>query len=143
MPKQSFDINVFRLKTLVSPFEYKGMAVNVEQVGYIFKYNIYDPKTKNWYSSYVTDEDIVKGKCKECSQDILVKTEYKPIEIARIADHVSDMARATIDLILKKDNPEELIKDNEQGAYVAKVLEDNVKPEVKDKNARDKKQKGK
>ena len=46
------------------------------------------------------------------------------------------MARATIDLILNKDNPEELLKKNAKGAVIVKALEDNVKPKAKEKHAR-------
>ena len=138
MSKQGFDINPYRLKLLVRPFEYKEMAVNVEQVGYIFKYNIYDPKTKNWYSHYVTDEEtIVKKKCDSCGHEELKKTEYEPEELVKIAAHVSDMARATIDLILKKDNPDELIEENLEGAAAVEALEANIKlgkKEIEDVN---------
>lgn len=141
--KQTFEINPFKLKTLVTPFEYKDMAVNVEQVGYVFKYNIYDPKTKNWYSSYVTDEDLKAGKCECCGQETMAKSEFQPIEIARIADYVSDMARATIDAIIAKNNPDELLKENEKGAVVVEALEENIKQgkkELKDAKVRGQKQ---
>ncbi len=131
----NFEINNFRLKLLVKPFKYKEMAVNIEQVGYIFKYNIYDPKDDNWYSHYVTDEDIVKSECRTCGHKELIKKEYTPEEIAKIADHVSDMAKATVDLILKKDDVEELIEENADGLAAVEALEKNIKlgnKEIKD-----------
>lgn len=125
--KQTFEISNFRLKLLVAPFQYKEMAVNVEQVGYIFKYNIYDPKTKQWYSHYVTDEEVNGKTCEECGHKELKKKSYTDKEIVGIADTVVDMAKATIDLILKKDNVEELIEENVKGAVVVEALEENIK----------------
>jgi len=140
LDKQNFDISNFRLKLLVTPFEYKEMAVNIEQVGYIFKYNIYDPKTKNWYSHYVTDEEVNGKTCETCGHKELKKKTYTPKEIASIAEHISDMARATIDLILKKDNVEEIIEENAEGMAVVEALEENIKQGKKElRNAKKRK----
>lgn len=140
---EKFEINKFDIKVLVKPFEYKEMAVNIEQVGYIFKYNIYDPKTKNWYSSFVTDEERCVNKiCESCGQEKLMKKSYQPEEIVKIADYVRDMAKATIDLIVNKDQLSELEDDTEvqKGAVIVEALENNVKhskKELEDAKKRD------
>lgn len=102
--------------------EYKGFHVLLQQLikQHLFQFILFDPKEGKFYQGFsiITPKG---GKNKQHTDN----------DLLGIAGVMLDYAYTTVDTILKKDNPDELIKENEQGAAVLEVLENVAKEDKK------------
>lgn len=88
--------------------KYKDADIMVQNHGNMFQYIIF--WRGNFYTSY---------------NEILGAYKFSNRELEQGGDLCLDQAIATIETLIHKDNPDELLKKHEQGAAIMDVLEKN------------------